>query len=137
MSRLLLNKTARKLIKMQRRENVIELPDQYDDPSSSDSAPNYSDGEQTQKFLEKLAKEIDADAENDSILALRNGVFARDGLSKVKRQQAIDATAVASNSSIAYQLKATDRSRQPLTMRSASGAQENHTILDPSKGEYQ
>ena len=113
------------------------MPDHKDDPSSSDSAPNYSDGEQTQKFLEKLAKEIDADAENDSILALRDGVFARNGLSNVKRQQAIDATAVASNSSIAYQLKATDRSRQPLTMRSASGAQENHTILDPSKGEYQ
>ena len=57
--RLILSKPSRKLINLQRRVRVLELPPRKaGDESSSDSDPNFSDADKSSKFLDKLTKDV-------------------------------------------------------------------------------
>ena len=82
--RLLLSKSSRKLITMQRSLNVVDLPDaeKNEDVSSSDSAANYSDSAQTAAFLQKLSYDINGSSNIDQYTeCLKKGVFSRSAVS--------------------------------------------------------
>ena len=65
---------------MQRNLRVVDLPDALVQSSSS-SAANYSDEEQTKKFLSKLSQDVKGIQFDEYTERLKKGVFSRHAVS--------------------------------------------------------